>query len=52
MVSTPELSRRELLTHARDRATAEKERQLKLIREIAKKQQLLRSARAEERDDS
>jgi hypothetical protein len=52
MVKTPELSRRELLRRARDRATAEKGRRLKLIREIAKKQQLLRSAKAEERDDS
>ena len=52
MVRTPELNRRELLKHARDRATAEKERRLKLIREIAKKQQLLRSAKAEEGNDS
>ena len=52
MVRTPELSRRELLKHARDRATAEKGRRLKLIRDIAKKQQLLRSAKAEERNDS
>ena len=51
MVKTPKLSRGELLTHARKRTAEEKERRLKLIREIAKKRQLLRSAKAEESND-
>jgi hypothetical protein len=51
MVKTPELSRKEPLARARKQTAAERERRLKLIREIAKKRQLLRSAKAEERNE-
>jgi hypothetical protein len=51
MTKIHELSRKEQLVRARKRAAAEKERRLKLIREIAKKRQLLRSAKTEERND-
>jgi hypothetical protein len=51
MVSAPKLSRKERLARERKRAAAEKEQRLKLIREIAKKRELLRAAKSEERED-
>jgi hypothetical protein len=51
MVKTPRLSRGERQALARKRAGDEKERRLKLIRELAKKRELLRAAKAEESND-
>jgi hypothetical protein len=45
------LNREERRADARRRAEVDKERRLKLIREIAKKQQLLRAAKADEKND-
>jgi hypothetical protein len=47
----PRFSRGERQAVVRKRAADEKERRLKLIRELAKKRDLLRAAKPEERND-
>jgi hypothetical protein len=51
MAKNLKLSRKKLLERAQQRAAAERERFRLIQKEIAKKQQLLRSAKAEECDD-
>jgi len=51
MVKTSRSSRGERQALARKRVADEKERRLKLIRELAKKRDLLRAAKSEERND-